>query len=48
MNKGQGIKQSLSAAFSRMLPKNKQDAVGACIWAWSYYGYGTLNMPYCS
>ena len=26
----------------------KQDAVWAYIWAWSYYGYDTLNMPYCS
>ena len=26
----------------------KQDAVGACIWAWSYYAYDTLNMPYLS
>ena len=25
-----------------------QDAVGAYIWAWSYYGYDSLNMPYCS
>ena len=28
--------------------KIKQDAVGAFIWTWSYYGYDTLNMPYCS
>ena len=26
----------------------KQDAVGAYIWAWSYCGYDTLNMPCCS
>ena len=26
----------------------KQDAVRAYIWAWSYYRYDTLNMPYCS
>ena len=26
----------------------RQDAVWAYIWAWSYYGYDTLNMPYCS
>ena len=26
----------------------RQDAVRAYIWAWSYFGYDTLNMPYCS
>ena len=32
------------------LKKNykEQDAVWAYIWAWSYYRYDTLNMPYCS
>ena len=25
-----------------------QDAVGAYIWAWLYYAYDTLNMPYSS
>ena len=39
-------------AFSELcqdfIPSYKQDAVWAYIWAWSYYWYDTLNMPYCS
>ena len=31
-----------------ILNRLKQDAGGAYIWAWSYYAYDTLNMPYCS
>ena len=34
--------------FFKFNINSRQDAVGAYIWAWSYYGCDTLNMPYCS
>ena len=34
--------------FTQRWSTRRQDAVWAYIWACSYYGYDTLNMPYCS
>ena len=31
-----------------IVQQDKQDAVGAYIWAWLYYAYDTFNMPYYS
>ena len=36
------VSAKASASFEN---KNKQDAVGAYIWAWLYYAYDTFNIP---
>ena len=42
------ISHFLTAAINSCCCSNKQDAVGAYIWASWYYTYDTFNMPYCS
>ena len=42
------LRKKLLFVFVSVVLPIEQDAVGAYIWAWSYYAYDTLNMPYCS